>query len=95
MWWVLGSLDDLESDFSVFHRVDDMYALPAPKFFRQASRLFAYDGVLRRRLMNEIEHEREEQEPAMRQRPDEQVIPPTREAIMSSPLADVVSFGQG
>jgi hypothetical protein len=95
VWWVLDSLDDLESDFSVFHRVEDMYALPTPKFFRLASRLFAYEGVLRRRLISETQHQHEEQEPAVQHRPDEQVIPPTQAAIMSSALADVVSFGQG
>lgn len=34
----------------MFHRVDDMLALPAPKFARLACRMFAYQGVVRAKL---------------------------------------------
>lgn len=51
--WVVDYLDDLESDFSVFHRVDDIHALDGPRFFRLALRIFAYDGVLTGRLRAE------------------------------------------
>ena len=44
--WVLAYLDDLESDFSALHRVDDMYSMPAPRFFRLACRMTAYAGVM-------------------------------------------------
>ncbi len=53
--WVVDYLDDLESDFSVFHRVDDIYALDGPRFLRLALRIFAYDGVLAARLRAEQE----------------------------------------
>jgi hypothetical protein len=53
--WVLDYLDDLESDFSVFHRVDDIYSMPGPRFFRLAIRLPKYKGVLQMRLMEEYE----------------------------------------
>lgn len=36
----------MESDFSVFHRVDDPYRLPSPRFFRLAERLPAYKGAV-------------------------------------------------
>lgn len=39
-------LPDLESDFSVFHRVDDVRAMPARRFIDQAFRLSAYQGLL-------------------------------------------------
>lgn len=52
---MLDYLDDLESDFSVFHRVDDIYSLDGPRFFRLALRLPAYEGVLRMRFMEEYE----------------------------------------
>jgi hypothetical protein len=39
-------LDDIVSDFSVFHRVDDVTALPGPVFFRMAWRLASYQGVM-------------------------------------------------
>jgi hypothetical protein len=53
--WVLGHLDDLESDFSRFHRVEDIHSLPGPRFFRMASRIFAYDGVMSARVRAEQE----------------------------------------
>lgn len=44
---MLDYLDDIESDLSAFHRIDDMYAMSGPRFFRFAERLPAYDGVMR------------------------------------------------
>lgn len=58
MIWVVEHLDDLESDFSVFHRVEDMLNLDAPRFFRFAHRMPAYRGVMRARVEQE-EMERE------------------------------------
>jgi hypothetical protein len=49
--WVVDHLADLESDFSVFHRVDDPLSLPGPEFFRKAFRLSAYSGVMAARVM--------------------------------------------
>lgn len=48
-------LRDLESDFSVFHRVDDIYSMPAARFFMLAYRIAAYDGMLARRIQAENE----------------------------------------
>lgn len=53
--WVIDHVDDLESDFSVFHRVDDLHALPAARFFRLAARIFAYEGVMTARYVAETE----------------------------------------
>lgn len=50
--WVLDYLNDLESDLSAFHRVDDMFELDGPRFFRLAVRCSAYDGVMRARVAN-------------------------------------------
>jgi hypothetical protein len=47
--WVVDHLEDLESDFAVLHRVDDPLSLPGPEFFRKATRLPAYRGVMRAR----------------------------------------------
>lgn len=44
--WVLDHLEDLESDFNVFHRVEDIYSLPGPLFFSRANRITAYAGVM-------------------------------------------------
>lgn len=46
MIWVVDHLEDIESDFSAFHRVDDPLSLPGPEFFRKAIRLSAYSGVM-------------------------------------------------
>lgn len=56
--WVLDHLDDLESDFSVFHRVEDIYSMPGPRFFKLAYRIFAYEGVMAARIMAEQEKKR-------------------------------------
>lgn len=50
MGWVLGCLDDIVSDMSVFHRVDDITALDGPTFFRLAWRLPVYQGAMRARV---------------------------------------------
>jgi hypothetical protein len=47
--WVLDMLDDIESDMSAFHRVDDIEVMPAGRFFRLAARLPAYSGAVRHR----------------------------------------------
>ncbi len=44
--WCLDHLADLESDFSVFHRVEDLDTLDGPRFFRLAYRIAAYQGVM-------------------------------------------------
>lgn len=56
--WVLEYMDDLESDFSAIHGIRDMYTeLDGPKFFKFATRIMAYDGVLasRAEALNEQE----------------------------------------
>lgn len=40
-------LTDVESDMSVFHRIDDVRAMPARLFIDRALRLTAYKGVMR------------------------------------------------
>lgn len=47
---MLDHLDDIESDLSVFHRVDDWRQLDPPRFFRLAERLPAYQGAVRAAL---------------------------------------------
>lgn len=51
--WVLDHLEDVASDLSVFHRVDDWRGLPSSRFFLWAERLPAYDGAVRAVLMAE------------------------------------------
>lgn len=48
-------MDDIESDFSVFHRVDDIQELDGPRFFKFCIRLPAYQGIMQARITKEIE----------------------------------------
>jgi hypothetical protein len=43
---VLQFLPEIESDMSVFHRVDDIYAMEVTVFFRRVECLTAYDGAV-------------------------------------------------
>ena len=88
--WALDHLDDLESDFSAFHRVDDISAMDAPRFFRLAPRLTAYQGVMAARLMAE----QQEGRGAVPARSDTREVPATRTAFQADPnLVGLVSWG--
>lgn len=56
--WVLDHLEDIDSDMSVFHRVDDARtSLPAPLYFARANRLGAYAGVMQARIVEQQRNE--------------------------------------
>jgi len=55
--WVLKHLDDVESDLSAFHRIDNMWEMEAGRFFRFAFRLPAYQGAMRARAENQAMEE--------------------------------------
>lgn len=57
--WASSIIEDVESDMSAIHRVDDVRALTARRFFSLAERLPGYDGVIRRRAEVEIEEKRQ------------------------------------
>ena len=61
--WIPRYLDEIESDMSVFHRVDDIWSMPARKFFPLARRLHSYQGAMRERVLAE-QREREGGPPA-------------------------------
>lgn len=95
---MLDHLDDIASDFSVFHRITDIEALPGPTFFKLAWRLPAYAGVMQARAQEALE-ERAPQ-PATQQAftygtPARQDINPgTRTTLMAEPaFQGVFSFG--
>lgn len=56
-------LEDVMSDFSAFHRVDDIEELPASQFFPRARRLISYKGAVR--FTAEQEAEKSENKPKM------------------------------
>lgn len=43
---MLSCLDDIRSDLSVFHRVDDMESMPARRFWPLVQRLYCYSGAV-------------------------------------------------
>jgi hypothetical protein len=43
-------VEDIESDLSVFHRVDDLAGISVCRFFRLVTRLSAYGGVMTSRF---------------------------------------------
>ncbi len=45
--WVVEHLEDVRSDLSVLHRVDDMESMPADRFLSFVERLAHYEGAIR------------------------------------------------
>lgn len=45
--WIDEYIEDIRSDLSVFHRVDDMDSMPALRFLAFVERLAHYDGAIR------------------------------------------------
>lgn len=61
---MLAHLDDLRSDFSAIHRIDDMYALSGPDFMRLAYRLPVYQGVMQARLrLQDMDNQHPQRQP--------------------------------
>jgi hypothetical protein len=92
------------SDFSVFHRVDDVGAMPSATFFALAPRLAAYQGAMRARLQAEAaEAEVDEDAPPVPSMPPPvaagqpvQMVGASRAELQSEPsFAGIFSFGGG
>jgi len=92
-------LDDVESDFSRFHHIDDMYAMPSVKFFRFATRLVFYRGAVMAALQRLTAARAQEEEQAETPAPvpavatGDVVVPPTRAALAVSDLGPLLSWG--
>lgn len=94
--WIVDYLDDIESDLSVFHRIDDIWSMPGPRFFRLVWRLAAYQGVMQARALAEREKAPAERpfEYGQRSRPGVEWNPGTAESIQADPaLRQLFSFG--
>lgn len=50
---MLDHLDDIASDLSAVHRVDDMWQVPARRLFGLVERLPYYEGVMRMHALAE------------------------------------------
>lgn len=93
---MLHALHDVESDLSRFHRIDDMYAMASPRFFRFANRLVHYEGAVRAAMIRHAETLQEQQTvtsavPATAS--GDIVVPPSRAALTVSDLGPLLSWG--
>lgn len=94
---MLGALDDVESDLSRFHRIDDMYAMASPRFFRFANRLIYYEGAVRAAMMRYAATLQEQPALEAPAAPaavsGDVVVPPSRAALAVSDLGPLLSWG--
>jgi hypothetical protein len=90
---MLDYLDDIASDLSVFHRIDDPYLLDGPRYFRLAWRLAAYQGVMQARVAAEQRASEPQQRPFEYGAPAD-INPGTKTTLQADPaFAGVFSFG--
>jgi len=93
---VLFALDDVESDLSRFHRIDDMYAVPSVRFFRFANRLIYYEGAVRAAMMRyaaTLQEEAVDTPVVPAAASGDVVVPPSRAALAVSDLGPLLSWG--
>lgn len=45
MIWFVAHLEDVRSDLSVYHRIEDLECMPSDRFFSYAERLMSYSGA--------------------------------------------------
>jgi hypothetical protein len=89
--WVLDYIADLEADFLVFYRIEDIESLTGPRFLSLAMRVFAYQGVMAARAAAE-----QDTSGSQRNGAEVKQVESTREAISADPaLSGLVSWGAG
>ena len=87
--WILDHLDDLDADFRVFYRIDDIESLSGPRFMALAQRVFAYQGVMAARAALETPQQSHNSTEA-------RMLEGSRIAITADPvLSELVSVGVG
>lgn len=88
--WVLDHLPDLEADFLVFYRVEDIESLTGPRFLSLALRVFAYQGVMAALAVAQQDNSTSRNGTEVRQ------VESNREAVLADPaFAGLVSWGGG
>lgn len=91
---MLDHLDDIASDLSAFHRVDDMLALAGPMFFKLVWRLPCYAGAMQQRVLAEQEASVAPNAGASSRAYGQDINPGTQATLMAAPeFAGVFSFG--
>jgi len=81
-------LDAIRSDFSVFHRVDDISRMPSHRFCELVLLLPAYTGALQGRLEYERQHPRPESQPLTAGAPQGQGAAPR--AVLALKYRDLI-----
>jgi hypothetical protein len=77
--------DDVVSDMSVFHRVDDVASIPLRRLFLLADRLVAYEGALRNTVLRQAQRAAEPVNPA---------TAPAAPAPGAAPVPEVTSLDE-
>lgn len=82
--WLLPHLPALESDFSVYHRVDDMFAMPVSKWARLLGQLPIYGGAFAASMQADSERSTPSQLPSAQdgELTDEQVKAKFRQILI-------------
>lgn len=89
-------LADLESDFSRYHGIDDMYAMDGPRFMRFAWRISVYGGVMALRINTQEPEKDVYTPPAESNKPAHQLAGPKHDNVTwISPAAFAMMHGQG
>jgi hypothetical protein len=65
--WMVDYRDEIDSDLSVFHRIDDPQGIPSSRYFRLAWHLASYDGAVAAAIR--AEHQQDEPEEPDYQQP--------------------------
>lgn len=89
---MIDYLEDLESDFSVFHRVDDIYSMDSVTFCRRAFRLAAYDGVIAARI---YQLQKQEQQMTPQVTAGAKTVESNQATLATSDIGELFSFGKG
>ena len=92
--WILDHLDDLDADFRVFYRIDDIESLSGPRFMALAMRVFAYQGVMAARAAELQQDHTPMQAAQPQQQTGEQLVSPEAFAAMFPDLVTISGGGE-
>lgn len=92
---MLEHLDDVEADFLRFYRLNHkkVSRMNSVRFFRLATRLFAYEGAVMARF-RALAEEQEQQDPTVRGDEDGPAVQvdSTRESLVAAGLGDLIDY---
>ena len=96
MLWVTDHLADLRSDFSRYHRIDDIEQMDSVRFFEMAYRITAYGGVMTtRRTQRAAPATVADVGPQAPPSPiPGKMVESTPAALINSDISDMFSFGK-